>query len=97
ATPFWVGTKKDKFIEYTGKVELWDTATGELLEAIPMDTAGNCVAFAAKGGMLAVGCQGKHKILADRKLMPGGAPEIQANPEGVIRIWDLRDLGRRTK
>jgi hypothetical protein len=88
-----LGYKKGKFIEYTGNVDLWDMHTGATLQTIPMDTGGRCVAFSAKGGMLAVGCWGKHKLTAGRVVNKPGDEEVQEHPEGVIRIWDLRDLG----
>jgi RNA polymerase sigma factor (sigma-70 family) len=91
-----LGHKKGKFVEYTGNVDLWDAATGETLQVIPMDR-GRCVAFSAKGGMLAVGCWGKHKLTAGRVRNPGDPPEAQEHPEGVIRIWDVRDLAVRAK
>jgi RNA polymerase sigma factor (sigma-70 family) len=92
-----LGYKKGKFVEYKGNVDLWDAATGETLQVIPMDTGGRCVAFSAKGGMLAVGCWGKHKLTAGRVRKPGDPPEAQEHPEGVIRIWDVRDLAVRAK
>jgi WD40 repeat protein len=81
--------KKGKFIEHIGKVELLDTATGKVLESIPLDTLGQCVAFSPKGGMLAVGCRGKEQYSAD-----GGSFALGRGAEGdvrgVVRIWDLR-------
>ncbi|HWY85085.1 MAG TPA: WD40 repeat domain-containing protein [Gemmataceae bacterium] len=92
-----LGYKKGKFVEYSGNVDLWDTTTGETLETISMNTGGRCVAFSAKGGMLAVGCWGEHKLTAGRVSNPGDPEEVQEHPEGVIRIWDLRTLGISAK
>ncbi len=89
-----VTTKKDKYIHYSGDVDLWDTASGKKLITIPMETGGMCPAFSPKGDMLAVGCAGKFK-LEDKMYTVN---DDMHQPEGgLIRVWNLRDLGIRAK
>jgi WD40 repeat protein len=82
--------KKGDFYEATGTIELLDTATGALLETIPLDTAGQSVAFSPKGGMLAAGCRGKEKYPANLKSIRLG-DDADGDLSGIVRIWDLRN------
>jgi RNA polymerase sigma factor (sigma-70 family) len=83
---------KDKdFNQFKGKIELLDTATGMLLETIPLDTAGMSAAFSANGTMLAVACRGNEKYPANLQTIRLGG-SAQGDLDGVVRLWDLRDL-----
>jgi RNA polymerase sigma factor (sigma-70 family) len=88
--------RKGQFNESTGKVELLDSATGELLETIPLETAGQCVAFSAKGGMLAAGCRGKEKYSVNRDTIRLGE-DAEGDQSGVVRVWNLRDQAIQPK
>ena len=87
---------KGNFNEATGKVELFDTRTGALLETIALDTAAQSVAFSPKGGMLAVGCRGKEKYSVNLNTIRLG-DDAEGDLSGVVRIWDVPDAGRRLK
>src|SRR5439155_791331 len=73
ALTYGLPVNKGKFNEAKGKVDLLDTATGELLETIPLDTAGQSVAFSAKGAMLAAGTRGKEQYPANLDTIRLGA------------------------
>src|SRR5262249_30751243 len=82
---------KDKgFIGFKGKIELLDTTTAKLLDTIPLDTAGQAVAFSTKGGMLAVACRGDEKYTGEGVTI-GIGQGAQGDLAGVVRIWDIRN------
>ncbi len=71
--------------KYTGKVDVRDTATGELVTTLALDTVVVNVTFSPRGGMLAAGClKFEHTESNDRAVWLQGK-------EGVVRIWDLQD------
>src|SRR5260370_24191752 len=80
--------KKGDCNEATGRVELLDTATGELLQTIPLDAAGQSVAFSAKGGMLAAGSRGKEKYSGTAKTIRLG-DDAEGDLSGMVRIWEV--------
>lgn len=77
--------------EYTGKVELRDMASGELLETLALDTVLEGMAFSPKGGMLAAGGLKNAKMDVDTR-----AVWLQGQG-GVVRIWEVRNAALQPK
>jgi WD40 repeat protein len=78
-------TKEEANKKYTGKVDLRDTESGELVATLALDTVVDTVAFSPRGGMLAAGC-----LKYAHTESSGRAVWLQGK-EGVVRIWDLQD------
>src|SRR5258708_439986 len=89
-----VTTKKDKYIHYSGAVDLWDRASGKKLVTIPLETGPMCAAFSANGEMLAVGCAGAHKVEDKMYSVNDDFPQPEG---GFTKVWNLRLLGIQGK
>src|SRR5262249_51835688 len=77
---------KGKADKYTGKVDLRDTESGELVATLALDTVVGNAAFSPRGGMLAAGClKYAHTESSGRAVWLQGI-------KGVVRIWDLQDF-----
>jgi RNA polymerase sigma factor (sigma-70 family) len=71
--------------KYVGKVDLRDTASGELVTTLALDTVVQDVAFSASGRMLAAGC------LKDAQRERNQTAVWLQGQEGIVKIWDLPD------
>jgi hypothetical protein len=78
-------TQLEKDRKYAGKVDLRDTASGELVTTLALDTVVHDVAFSASGRMLAAGC------LKDAQREHDQTAVWLQGQEGIVRIWDLQD------
>jgi RNA polymerase sigma factor (sigma-70 family) len=71
--------------KYEGRVDVRDTASGELLTTLALDTVVQEVAFSPRGRMLAAGC------LKNVRTEHNARAVWLQGEAGVVRIWDLQD------
>ena len=71
--------------KYAGKVDLRDTASGELVTTRALDTVVRGVAFSPAGRMLAAGC------LKNARMESTPSAVWLQGQGGVVQIWNLQD------